>query len=326
MVKDLSGILTTIGNTPLIELKRISSQYPFNVFAKLEFFNPSGSLKDRTALNIIKSAILNGGVSEKSTIIESSSGNLGLGLAMVCKYLHLPFICVIDPRVTSHHINLLKQYDAHIVTVYDPDIISGEFLPALQQKVMRLLKEIPNAFWPNQHANLNNAKAQHQTMEEIVLQLSEVDYLFCATSSCGTLRGCHHYLVSKGLNVKIYAVDALGSKIFSKQSIKRIIPGHGAGIVPELYHDQIKCTPVIVSPEETVAGCKHLFEKEALLVGGSSGAIISAVEKVKNDIEPGKNCVMIFCDGGERYLDSIYSEEWCSVYLNSVNSGDPILH
>lgn len=315
----LSGLLTTIGNTPLIKLERISTQYNFNVYAKLEFFNPSGSLKDRAALSIIQNAIVEKKIKKDTTIIECSSGNFALGLAMICKYLKLQFICIIDPKVTKQHIELLRLYGAKILQILEPDPSTGEFLPSLINKVKSLLREIPNSFWPNQHANLNNAKAHHKTMEEITNQLQgKIDYLFCATSSCGTLRGCHDFIKTKKFNTKIYAVDAEGSKIFSKAPKKRIIPGHGAGIIPDLYHGQINCESIIVSARASINGCKELFDQEAILAGGSSGALISAIKQVNQKIKPNSNCVVILCDRGERYIDTLYSDIWIAEHLETT--------
>ena len=313
----LNGIIGSVGNTPLIKLNRISDEYNFNIYAKLEYCNPSGSLKDRAAISIIKTALENGWINSQSTIIECSSGNFGLALALICKYLSLKFVCIIDARVTHSHIKLLKKYDAEIVVVTEPDAATGEFLPMLIKTAQKLAEEIPNSYWTNQHGNLANAAGYNILMSEIMNTLeNKVDYLFIATSSCGTLRGCHDYIKRSNLPVKIFAVDAEGSKIFSKSDHKRIIPGHGAGLVPPLYSNQINCEPIIISAEQSVFGCRKLFETEAILAGGSSGAIISAIPCVKEKIRENANCVVILCDRGDRYLDTLFSSEWTLKYLN----------
>lgn len=310
-IKKNLGILSAIGKTPLIKLSRLSLSCGFNLYAKLELFNPGGSIKDRAALNILLRGIEKGSINSHTTIIECSSGNLGIGLAQVCRYLGLRFICVVDSRTARQNIQILKTYGAEIIMIDTPDPETGEFLPALIRKVKEIMLDIPNSFWSNQHGNLDNALAHYATISEIVDALNEkIDYIFCATSSCGTLRGCYEYISTRGLNIKIYAVDAEGSKIFSKTEHKRIIPGHGAAIIPDLYKSYIQCTPIVVNAKESIYGCRKILNEEAILVGGSSGGIIAAVDKAKDEIKPGANCVLILCDRGERYLDTIFCDEW----------------
>ena len=305
------GILSTVGRTPLIQLVRLLNDAKFNLFAKLESFNPGGSIKDRSALRIIQTALEDGAIGLDSTIVESSSGNMGIGLAVACSYLGLRFICVVDARTTAQNIKILETYGAEIEFVSAPDPLTGEFLPARIQRVKSLLSEIKNSFWPDQYSNIYNARAHHQTMHEIVTQLNgEVNYLFCSTSTCGTLRGCVEYTRLHHLPVNIIAVDAIGSVIFGDQPGRRLIPGHGAAIKPDLYHDGLCERCVHVSDIECVINCWQLVKREAILAGGSSGGTLAAVKRVKDEIPDGANCVVIFPDRGERYLDTIYSKSW----------------
>ncbi len=313
------GILGTIGNTPLVKLNRVFKDAHFQLFAKLEMFNPGGSIKDRPALNMLKHLFLQGDIGPGTTIIESSSGNLGIGLAQACTVLGLHFICVVDPKTTQQNINILKAYGAEVVLVSKPDPITGDFLPARINRVKSLLASIHNSFWCNQYANLNNAHAHHQTMNEIVTTLNgKVDYLFCATGSCGTLRGCAEYVRSHNLNTKIIAVDAKGSVIFGGKRGKRLIPGHGAARVPELLQPGLKDEHIYVSDWNCVVGCRHLLSREAILAGGSSGGVITAIAKKGHEIPNGAICVAILCDRGERYLDTIYSDTWVEEHFGSV--------
>lgn len=315
------GILETIGNTPLIQLKRVIKDAHFHVFAKLEMLNPGGSIKDRAAFNMIKNALKIGDISSNTTIIESSSGNLGIGLAQVCAFLGLRFICVVDTKTTQQNINILRAYGANVDLVTTPDPTTGEFLPARINRVKSLLGSIPNSFWCNQYANLNNARAHYQTMHEIVTQLhGEPDYLFCATSSCGTLRGCSEYIKNNNLKTKIIAVDAKGSVIFGDKPSKRLIPGHGAGQVPELFESGLEDEYVHISDLDCIVGCRHLLRQEAILAGGSSGGIITAIEKKAQNIPKDATCVAILCDRGERYLDTIYSDSWVEEHFGNVLS------
>jgi cysteine synthase len=148
-------------------------------------------------------------------------------------------------------------------------------------------------------------------MHEIVMALDgKLDYLFCATSTCGTLRGCSEYVRDHGLGTRIVAVDAVGSVIFGGPAIKRLIPGHGAARRPELYRPNLADKCVLVSDEDCVIGCRRLAQRESILARGSSGAVLMAIERVREDIPAGANCVAIFPDSGERYLDTIYSDSW----------------
>lgn len=316
-VKD--GILSAIGNTPLIRLTRSLRNIRFQLFAKLETTNPGGSIKDRTALSIIKKALDDGLIRPGGVVIESSSGNMGIGLAQVCRYFDLRFICVVDPKVTSQNVEILKAYGAEIEMVSEPDPITKEFLQARIDRVQSLKQSIPNSFWCNQYANSFNARAHQQTMHEIVTALGgEVDYLFCATSTCGTLRGCAEYVRDNGLRTKIIAVDAIGSVIFGDKPAKRLIPGHGAALRPELYQPDLADRCIHVSDVECVVGCRRLLRREAILAGGSSGGVLMAVEKMRTDIPPDAICAVILCDRGERYLNTIYSDTWVEKHFGTI--------
>jgi cysteine synthase A len=164
----------------------------------------------------------------------------------------------------------------------------------------------------NQYSNVYTAAAHHRTMEEICAFFNgQVDYLFCPASTCGTLRGCAEYLRKNGMDhTRIIAVDAVGSVIFGGAKGKRLIPGHGAGTRPGLYQEGLADRCIPVTDLECVIGCRLLLSKEALLVGGTAGATLMAVEHIKDQIPSGANCVLIFPDRGERYLDTIYCDEW----------------
>src|SRR5215208_1165788 len=174
------GVLSAIGNTPLVRLGKLSENLRLEVFAKLKAHNPGGSMKDRPAANIIKNAICAGLLRPDSVVIESSSGNMGIGLAQVCAYAGLRFICVVDVKVTSQNLKLLKAYGAEVDLVTKPDPETGELLQARINRVKELLNTTEHSFWPDQYSNLNNSLAHHQTMLEISEALDgEIDYFFC---------------------------------------------------------------------------------------------------------------------------------------------------
>jgi N-(2-amino-2-carboxyethyl)-L-glutamate synthase len=314
------GILSAIGNTPLVHLARICGEADFRLYAKIESCNPGGSLKDRPAFNIVKRAIEDGLIESGSTIVESSSGNMAIGLAQACLYYNMRFICVIDPKTTAPNIRLLLAYGAKVDMVEDPDPESGEFLPARIKRVQSLLRQIEGSYWPNQYSNLNNSRAHYQTMREIAAQLdNQVDYLFCSTSTCGTLRGCSEFIRRHSLRTRIIAVDAVGSVIFGTDHGKRLIPGHGAAIVPDLYRPGLADEFIQVDDVDCIVGCRRLLRREAILAGGSSGAVMMAVERTKDRIAKGSNCVAICADRGERYLDTIYSDNWVTQTFGDIS-------
>ena len=313
------GVLSAIGNTPLVRLSRVIHDARFKLYAKLEGLNPGGSTKDRPAFSIIRHAIEHGDIRPDTVVIESSSGNMGIGLAQACMYYGLRFICVVDPKATVQNVRLLKAYGAQVDVVEKPDTITGEYLQARLNRVKALLNSTENTFWPNQYSHRFNPIAHHQTMHEIVTALGgEVDYLFCAASTCGTIRGCAEYVQDHQLPTRIFAVDAVGSVIFGGASGKRLIPGHGAAVRPALYEPDIAERCIHVSDLDCVVGCRRLVHEEAILAGGSSGAVLSAIEQVKDEIEPGAICVAIFADKGERYLDTIYSDSWVEEHFGDV--------
>jgi 2,3-diaminopropionate biosynthesis protein SbnA len=316
------GILSTIGNTPLIGLNRVFRENRFRLFAKLEGFNPGGSAKDRPALNILEEAIEAGVIRPETVIVESSSGNLGIGLAQACRYLGLRFICVVDSRTTQQNIRILKAYGAEVDVVSESDLKGGDFLQARIKRVHTLIQTNRDSFWPNQYANLANAASHYKTtMREIAVELNgEVDYLFCAASTCGTIRGCAEYVRDYDLKTKIFAVDAVGSVIFGGQPAKRLIPGHGAARRPELYQPDLADQCIHVTDLDCVVGCHRLVRSEALLVGGSSGGVLMALNYCRHRIPNDATVVLIFHDRGERYLDTIYSESWVKEHFGAVSS------
>jgi N-(2-amino-2-carboxyethyl)-L-glutamate synthase len=317
------SILSTIGNTPLVKLSRIFRDATFSLFAKLEGFNPGGSIKDRTAHSIIRNALDSGIIEPGATIIESSSGNLGIGLAQICRYYGLRLICVVDPKTTSQNREILRTYGAMIDCVTEPHAVTGEFLQARLDRVQMLLDTIEGSFWPNQYANIYNPLAHHYTMNEIALELDgDIDYLFCAASTCGTLRGCAEYIREHGLKTQVVAVDAVGSVIFGGKPGKRLIPGHGAALRPRLFQPGLADECIYVSDLDCIVGCRRLVERESILAGGSSGAVIMAIDLIKDRIPAAARCVAILADRGERYLDTIYSDDWVSEHFGDLS---PIL-
>ncbi|MGK5518169.1 2,3-diaminopropionate biosynthesis protein SbnA [Micromonospora sp. URMC 107] len=318
---DVGGVLSTIGGSPLVRLDKLMPDAPFTLWAKLEAHNPGGSIKDRSALGMLIDRLRAGELQPgRSVVVESSSGNLGIGLAQVCRYFGIRFICVVDPRTNAQNIAVMRAFDAEVEVVTRTDPATGEYLPQRIRRVQELVATIPNAWWPDQYANPLNPRAHETTMREIVEGVpTPLDFLFCATSSCGTLRGCADYARRHELALTMVAVDAAGSAIFGDYSPrKRLIPGHGAGIRPKLYRDGLADKVVHVDDLDCVAGCRRLARREAILAGGSSGAVVAALEQLRDLIPAGATCALIFPDRGERYLSTIYDDDWVAGHFGDV--------
>ena len=313
------GILETVGNTPLVKLTRFFQDTKLQVYAKLEAFNPGGSIKDRPALNIIKSRVDAGLIHPDTTIVESSSGNMGIGLAQACGFYGLRFICVVDAKTTGQNLRLLEALGAEVDVITQPDPETGEFLKARIDRVKELCRIIPDSYWPNQYSNIDNSNSHHHTMREIIAELPELDYMFCATSTCGTLRGCTEYIKENNLKTKIIAVDAVGSVIFGGKKAKRLIPGHGAAITPRLCEPSSADSHIHVTDLDCVVGCRRLVRTEAILAGGSSGGALMAIDQIKRDLPEQATCAVILPDRGERYLDTVYSDKWVKKHFGDVS-------
>ncbi|MES1240028.1 MAG: 2,3-diaminopropionate biosynthesis protein SbnA [Acidobacteriota bacterium] len=317
------GVLSAVGNTPLVRLERVYPGLPFQLYGKLESLNPGGSIKDRPAIEILEQAMASGEVGKDSVIVESSSGNMGIGLAQACAVFGLRLICVVDAKASKQNLSILEAYGARIDYVAEPDPATGEFLQARLNRVRQLVAEIPGAFWPNQYANERNSGAHYRTtMHEVATALGgKVDVVFCATSTCGTVRGCGEYVHDhreQGMTTRVVAVDAKGSLIFSDQKSKRMFPGMGAGLRPPLCDLRVIDDFILVSDLECVAGCRRLVRREGILAGASSGGLIAAVDRFRDKIPAGSNAVVILPDRGERYLDTVYSDDWVRENLGEV--------
>lgn len=303
------GVLEAIGATPLVQLTRYLDRSDIKLYAKLESHNPGGSAKDRPALQMLREAIESGKVNGATTIIESSSGNMGIGLAQACRYYGLRFVCVVDPRAQAQNLSIIRALGGETELVAKP--LEGDFLAARLARVSQLLETIPNSYWPNQYANTENPKAHELgTVREIDDALAgKVDYLFVATSSTGTIQGCRNYLRARGRKTQVVAVDACGSVLFGGTAGRRMIPGLGAGREPALARHQSFQHVHRVTDLDCVVGCRRAAAKEAMLVGGSSGGVLEAIRSAQDPLA-GKTCVAILHDSGTRYLDTVFNDQW----------------
>ncbi len=308
----VEGVLNAIGGTPLVALRRLLDRRDVEIFAKLESANPGGSAKDRPAAEMIRAALQSGRLVPGDTVIESSSGNMGVGLAQACGYHGLRLICVVDARTTDVNVATLRAFGADVRVVDKPDPRTGDLLAARLALVNHLVETTPRAFWPDQYANDANPQAHAAgTMREIDEALGgEVDVIFVATSTAGTILGCQNYLREHDRPTRLVAVDAEGSALFGGFRAPRRIPGFGAGVETGLSRAAHPDEIVRITELESVVGCRRLVAREAIFAGGSSGAVVSAAERLADGFAAGTRCAVILPDGGRGYLPTVYDDAW----------------
>lgn len=312
-----ADVLGAIGNTPLVRLDRLLPQHHLALYAKLEFANPGGSVKDRPAALMLAAALREGRLGPDTLIVESSSGNMAIGIAQFCRVHDLRFRCVVDVRAQAHNLAILRAYGAEIDLVELPDPVSGDFLTARLNRVGAIVDAEVDVFWPNQYANPDNPRSHELgTMREIDEALDgDLDYLFVATSSTGTVGGCLDYLRSHQRTTKVVRVDAFGSVLFGGEAAPRHIAGLGAGVVPPLVANQEDGPVWRATAVDCVVGCRRLVAREGILAGGSGGGVVEAVRHMAGTIPPGSSCAVILPDSGTRYLDTVYDDGWVSAEL-----------
>jgi N-(2-amino-2-carboxyethyl)-L-glutamate synthase len=308
-----NSIKDCIGNTPVVQLEKLFPQPHVNVIAKLEMMNPGGSMKDRPARFFIEQGIQDGLIQKDTHLIESSSGNLGIALAMMARIYGLSFTCVVDPKISKTNLKMMQTFGANVVWVDEPDD-QGGYLKTRIKKVKELSTKIPNSYWINQYANENNWKAHYNGIgNEILQQVEErIDILIAAVSTTGSILGTAKRLREKNPKIKVIAVDAVGSVIFNAPPASRELPGIGSSRIPEIFQPEEIDEAIWVNDCDSVQACKELLHKEGIFAGGSSGSVIAAIQKLIPSLQSPTNIVTILPDRGDRYLDMVYDEEWVS--------------
>jgi 2,3-diaminopropionate biosynthesis protein SbnA len=316
------GILGEIGRTPLIALERWRASYggPL-IHLKLESANPGGSAKDRPAAAMVRDALAAGELRPGGTVVESSSGNMGIGLAQACGYYGLHFHCVVDCRASVEKVATMRAFGAEVEVIEEPQP-GKDLLETRIARVAELCERIPGAWWPNQYDNPSNpASHQRGTASEIVDALGEEpDLLFVATSTTGTLAGCRQHLDEIGADTRLVAVDAVGSALFGGVTRPRRLPGLGAGVVTGLSATVEPDRVVRVDELGSVIGCRRLIAQEAIFAGASTGAVLAAIGSMGREIDAGATVAAIAPDGGAGYLDTVYDDEWVADELGVAPS------
>ena len=297
------NILDTIGNTPLVRLHHIEEEYKLDakLFAKVEYFNPGGSIKDRPAMMMIKDAFESKRINKETKIIEPTSGNTGIGLALICSYLKLDLTIIMPDTMSKERQLLIRAYGAHLILTEGKLGMKGAIA-----KANELAKQYPNSFIPSQFDNPSNVKAHYlTTAKEIAKDLdNKVDIFVAGVGTGGTLTGCASYFRDNKINTTIVAVEPSGSPVLSKnQAGPHKIQGIGAGFVPLNLDTKLIDEIIDIDNEEAFDTTNMVAKLEGLLVGISSGAALNAAIKVaKRSENKNKNIVVIFPDTGSRYL------------------------
>ena len=305
----MSAIYTSadelIGKTPLLELTHIEKKYGLKakIFAKLEYFNPAGSVKDRIAKAMIDDAEEKGLLKEGSVIIEPTSGNTGIGLASVAAARGYRIIIVMPETMSVERRQIMKAYGAELVLTDGAKGMKGAI-----EKADELAKEIPNSFVPGQFVNEANPKAHFETTGPEIFEDTDgnVDFFVAGVGTGGTITGTGKYLKSKLPNVKVVAVEPKSSAVLSTGVAgPHKIQGIGAGFVPKVLDTAVYDEIIPVENDDAFAMGKEVGRNEGVLVGISSGAALwAAIELAKRPENEGKNIVVLFPDTGDRYLST----------------------
>lgn len=282
---------------------------------KVEGFNMAGSIKLKPAIQMIEDLEYRGLLTPGKRIVESSSGNLGVALSLVCLVKGYAFTCVSDPNISEQNRRLIEAYGGSIIIVTQRDA-NGGFLNTRIELIEDMLAADSDLLWVNQYANPAN-KAAHirWTAPEILRAFPNLDVLFIGAGTTGTLMGCAEYIRRAAPRVKIVGVDTEGSVTFGFPPGKRYIPGLGTSRVPELADISLVDDIVVVPELETIEMCRWLVRDQGWLVGGSTGTVLAGIRRWSSRLRSNSTVVAISPDFGERYLDLVYSDEWVEAHF-----------
>jgi cystathionine beta-synthase len=322
-VKD--SILETIGDTPLVRLSRIGAGLRPQLVAKLETFNPGGSIKDRIAVALIDAAERDGHLRPGGTIVEPTSGNTGTGLAIAARLKGYRVIAVMPDKMSREKIDLLRAYGAEVVLA--PTDVAPDSPQSYYRVADRLTAEIPGAFQPNQYANAANPRAHYEsTGPELWQQLGDrMTHLVAGVGTGGTITGTARYLRERNPELVVIGADPEGS-IYSggAENVRPyLVEGVGEDFWPETFDPSVVDRWVTVSDRDAFLTTRRLAHSEAILAGGSGGLALHAALVVAAEVEdPQAMIVVILPDGGRSYLSKIYSDSWMRQYGFLERSSD----
>ncbi len=317
MYNRYENLLDAIGRTPLVKLSNISKNYKANIWVKLEFTNPGGSIKDRIAKYMIEKAEREGKLKPGDTIIENSSGNTAMGLAIVCRQKGYNLKIVIRDTTSKEKIKMLEVLGVDVIKV--DASLPPENPNSYNNYALNLVKDNPNLFYIDQHNNLDNNESHYYTTgPEIWEQMDgKIDYFVAAVGTGGTLFGAGKYLKERDSKIKLIGLDPIGSVFYdwfkNKKLIKPsryFIEGMGDEFLIKTAQLEMLDDMIQVSDKKAFGWTKKLAFEEGILSGGSSGANICGAVHLAQELESEANIVTIICDSGYKYFSTIYNDEW----------------
>jgi cystathionine beta-synthase len=314
-----NNILETIGNTPMIQLNKITKDLPCTVLAKVEYFNPGNSIKDRMALKMLEVAEQEGKIKPGGTIIECTSGNTGMGLALAACVKGYKCIFTSTDKQSKEKFDILKAVGAEVIVC--PTNVEPEDPRSYYSVARRLAGEIPNSFWVNQYDNLANRTAHYETTGPEIWEQTEgkITHLVVATGTGGTVVGTGKYLKEKNPDIQIWAVDPYGSLLkkfhdTGELDMSEVYPyiseGIGEDFVPENYDMSVIDHFEKVTDKDAAIMARRISKEEGIFVGYSAGNALKAVFQLKEKLKKGDLVVVIFHDHGSRYVGKVYNDQW----------------
>jgi cystathionine beta-synthase len=311
------SVLETIGKTPLIKLNRIGKGLPPEIYVKTEMFNPGGSVKDRIAIKMIEDAERRGLIKPGATIIEATSGNTGIGLAMVARLKGYQLICTTNDKQSREKIDLLKAFGAEVVVC--PTAVAPDDPRSYYSVAKKLAEEIPNSYYPNQYYNPSNPQAHYETTGPEIWEDTEgrIDAFVAGMGTGGTITGVGKFLKEKKPSVKIVGADPVGSlyyEYFHKGTIGEahtyLVEGIGEDILPATMDFSVLDDVIQVTDKESFLWARKLVKEEGIFAGGSSGSALAAGIRYAERMKPGEVMVILLPDTGTRNLGKVYNDEW----------------
>ena len=314
-----NNILETIGNTPLIKLNKITNELSCTVLAKVDYFNPGNSIKDRMALKMVAVAEQEGKLKPGGTIIEGTSGNTGMGLALAAIVKGYKCVFVTTDKQSKEKADILKAVGAEVIVC--PTNVEPDDPQSYYSVAARLAKEIPNSYHMNQYDNLANRLAHYETTGPEIWQQTDgkITHLVCTAGTGGTITGTAQYLKEKNPNIKIWAVDVFGSlltKYFNTGEIDNnevypyISEGFGEDFIPKNYDMSVIDAFTQVTDKDGAIMARKLAKQEGLFCGYSAGSCIQGLLQLKDSLKKEDIVVCIFHDHGSRYVGKIYNDQW----------------
>lgn len=300
-----------------IALDDISDRFTVNL--KIEGLSLTGSIKVKAGSAMIQAMEAAGTLRTGARVIESSSGNLGVALAMICASKGYAFTCVSDPNISATNARLIKAYGAELIIVQHRDE-NGGFLATRINLIREKLSADAGLVWVNQYENLFNVEAHYQgTGQEILARFPQPDYVFIGAGTTGTLGGVSRRLRQCAPATRIVAVDTLGSVTFGGAPGKRHIPGLGTSTPPPI-RTHASFDDLLMVPERDAIALCHELARRGLLLGGSTGTVLAGIRMMAHKIAPGASVVAISPDLGDRYVDTIYDDAWCQAHFGPITT------